>query len=756
MLLHNQFLRAAHIGAVRDLFQLCMVTLASLVTVNVFAAPENAEEVRPGTIIYKVSETARAGDLRALNALLKSEGLVRERTLEGTQIVIATFDHPGREKAIANILKRSSYVEFAEPDYEVAPTIEPSDPDFGTQWHHSTLNSRQAWEITTGGSDVLVGVCDTGFDVTHPDLAWNLRTDLAFNAQDGSTYIFDANGHGTGTAGTLGAVGNNATGVAGANWSVGIIPVRIAISDSNASAYISTMATCIEYAADQGARIVNLSYGGIQYSTIDAAASYLRSRGGLLFMSAGNSGAEFASYPDYTSFIGVGATDQNNDRANFSNWGKFVDVVAPGVSIRTTYPNNRYVNYSGTSFSAPLTAGIAALMVAANPSISVEQIENGLFSTATDIGSNGDDDVFGHGLVNAQAAVNYSINLGSVMAPVADIAASDNVIPFGDSVFLSAQSSSDADGSIVEYLWDLGDGTTSDQVDVTHNFAATGTYQVSLTVTDNDRLTDSQTINIQVTNERPVAAIDGMVTSYNLGDTVYFSATGSYDTDGEIVSFAWEFGDGQSASGIAPEHTYTTGGDFVARLTVTDNAGAMDSVAQNISVIDSTGNTAPTASFSVDCSDLDCSFDGRASTDAEGDVASYRWEFGDGNSGDGQTASHTYPTEGTYTATLTVIDSYGATDATSREVTVTSGSSSDIILITSGYKVRGTKYVDLVWSNAMGTNVEIHRTQKKGSRIFTTTNDGAYQDSFSGGGSFVYKICEIGGEICSAEQGVDF
>lgn len=577
---------------------LWLTFLITLLGVSAHAAQEQQEIVRPGTVIYQLDANASPSDLKGLNSLLKSQGLVSERTLEGSQITIATFDHHGREKAIANILNRSGYVAFAEADYAVEPTLQPNDPSFGNQWHHNNVNSQQAWDITTGSSSVLVGVCDTGFDVNHPDLGPNLRTDLAYNAHDGTNNIYDANGHGTGSAGTLGAVGNNATGVAGANWDVDIIPVRIAISDGNSSAYISTMATCIEYAADNGARVVNLSYGGIQYETINAAAQYLRARNGLLFMSAGNSGQEHADYPDFTSFVGVGATDRNDNRASFSSWGTYVDITASGVEILTTYPNNRYVYYSGTSFSSPLTAGIAALMVAANPNITPDEIENGLFSTAVDIGAAGDDNVFGHGLVDASAAVAYALNAGGMNPPTAEIVVSANSVPFGTPVDFDGSNSSDTDGgNIVSYDWDLGDGNTSNQVAINdHVYAQAGSYEVTLTVTDNDGLSDSATTSVQVTTDLPsaVITIENPATSYAVGELVYFNGLSSSDPDGTIVQYDWEFGDGAVGSGINASHAYSSTGTYSVTLTVTDNAGAMNSSSVDVTVADQDSLNVPT------------------------------------------------------------------------------------------------------------------------------------------------------------------
>lgn len=571
-----------------------LLPAALAITSTATWAQDNANEnVRPGIVLYKASKDINFNQRSALNAMLSSQGLKNQKHLNRTGISIATFNLKGKEKAIAQKLMRSGLVEFAEPDYIVEPAVQPNDPSYSSQWHHNNINSPQAWNVTTGSNNVLVAVCDSGFDTDHPDLAGNLRMDLAYNAQDGSNYVEDFSGHGTGTAGTIGAIGDNNTGVAGVNWNVDIIPVRIAISDTNSSAYISTMAKCIEYAADNGARVVNLSYGGIRYASIDAAAKYLRERNGLLFMSAGNSGNEYPDYPDYTSFVGVGATDSSNKKAYFSDYGNYVDLTAPGVSIRTTYKGGTYVNYSGTSFSSPVAAGVAALMVAANPGITADEIEAGLFSTAVDIGAAGDDNVFGHGLVDAEAAVNYALNLGSYLPPVAEISTSFDSVSFGSSITFSGVTSSDADGDIVSYAWDLGDGTTSREMEVTHTYDAAGIYQVSLTVTDNDGLSHSVSTTVQVTNELPVAIIDDMPTSYNAGDTVMFSATSSYDTDGNIVSFEWDFGNGDTATDELVYYTFNNGGTFNVTLTVIDNAGAISSQTVVIIVVDPNGLNAP-------------------------------------------------------------------------------------------------------------------------------------------------------------------
>lgn len=160
------------------MYQFCRVTsnlkyllvlLTFLITSSVLATTNDTYTIRHGTVIYKKIANASANELKGLNALLRSQGLLAEKTLAGSQITIATFQQKGREIAIANILKHSGFVEFAEPDYAVPPTLQPNDTNFGNQWHHNNVNNQQAWDITTGNNSVLVAVCDTGFDVNHPD-----------------------------------------------------------------------------------------------------------------------------------------------------------------------------------------------------------------------------------------------------------------------------------------------------------------------------------------------------------------------------------------------------------------------------------------------------------------------------------------------------------------------------------------------------------------------------------------------------------
>ncbi len=473
-----------------------------------------AGEMRPGTVLYKIKEEASPSQLKMFNALLHQRGIVNERILEKLGVHVTELNIRGEEKAFSEALKATGAVIFAEPDYLMAPVQAPNDQYYMLQWHHETINSEGAWDHTTGEATVLVAVCDTGVEETHPDLVDNLVLP-GYNAVDGSDNTADIQGHGTSTIGTVGAVGDNIIGVAGVNWTVSIVPVRVSNLPTG-NAYLSDMANGVRWAADAGAKAVNLSYGGAGSDTINEAALYLRERGGLLFMSAGNGGA-LQSYSDFSSFVVVAATNDLDEKADFSDWGAYVDVTAPGVSIPTTGTDAGYVYASGTSFSSPMTAGVAALLFAANPDLTPSQIETILFDTAVDLGDPGDDIVFGHGRIDAQAAVLAALGSISNTSPVAVATAAPLSGNAPLEVFFESNGSYDTDGSIVSYSWDFGDGNSANGANTVHTYTQTGSYSATLTVTDNLGATASDTVDVTVdpapyvlnTPSNLTAAVDG-------------------------------------------------------------------------------------------------------------------------------------------------------------------------------------------------------------------------------------------------------
>ena len=230
--------------------------------------------------------------------------------------------------------------------------------------------------------------------------------------------------------------------------------------------------------------------------------------------------------------------------------------------------------------------------------------------------------------------------------------------------------SSDPDGTVTAWAWDFGDGQTGTGATTTHTYATAGTYAVKLTVTDDKSastsITKSITVQAPPPNQPPVAAFTSTVA--NLG--VSFDGSTSSDPDGTIASYAWDFGDGSTGTGATATHTYASASTFTVTLTVTDNQGATNSVQHQVTTT-APPNQPPVASFTATATNLQVAVDGSASSDPDGTIASYAWNFGDGQTGSGATTSHTYAAAGTYTITLTVTDNGGATASTTRSVTAT-------------------------------------------------------------------------------------
>jgi PKD repeat protein len=236
----------------------------------------------------------------------------------------------------------------------------------------------------------------------------------------------------------------------------------------------------------------------------------------------------------------------------------------------------------------------------------------------------------------------------------------------GIAVTFDGSGSTDPDGSIVAYDWDFGDGTTGTGVSPTHTYAASGTFTVSLTVTDDAGDSDTATTSATIGegNQPPVADANG---PYNgtAGVPVTFDGSGSSDPDGSIVAYDWDFGDGNTGNGVAPTHTYAAAGTYNVTLTVTDDADATDSDTSTASIGDAPQDPIadPNGPYSGTVG-VPVTFDGSGSSDPDGGaIASYDWDFGDGNTGTGMGPTHTYASDGSYTVTLTVVDDEGASSA---------------------------------------------------------------------------------------------
>jgi subtilisin family serine protease/putative cell wall-binding protein len=375
-------------------------------------APPTSDETTayaPDRVIVRWEDEALADDVMAASGLTEVETPVTGAPVEE----LATGGQPVEQILVE--LNANPAVAYAEPDYvveltEVAVTAV-NDSLTADQYSLDRMAVRAGWGIETGASN-LIAVLDTGVDFTHPDLAGRTVTGYDFVHDDGTAA--DDNGHGTWVSGIIAAKANNGAGVAGITWSDKILPVKI--MDANGTGSTSDLARGIRYAADRGAKVINMSVGGFPTSqAVEDAVDYAWGKGAVLIGAAGNNGIDQEFYPaSYAHVVSVSATQLNDEFTNWSSFGPSVDVSAPGASVLTTncascMPDyGSYTYISGTSFAAPNTAGVVALMRARYPDKSNQWIVDRLKATSDDLGYPGWDRRYGVGRVNAYRALGGS------------------------------------------------------------------------------------------------------------------------------------------------------------------------------------------------------------------------------------------------------------------------------------------------------------------------------------------------------------
>jgi subtilisin family serine protease len=346
-------------------------------------------------------------------------------------------------------LKNSAEIEAVEPNYVYQITTVPNDNYMNTSgswgqsyqdlWGLYKISAPTAWDIETGSNQVVVAVVDTGLDMTHPDIAnniWINKDEIAGNHidDDSNSYADDVNGwnfvgcsadvkdghgHGTHVSGIIAAAGNNGIGISGVTWNIKIMPLK-ALNDDGYGV-TGDLARAIRYAADKGARVINMSWGGRSTSqlVIDAL-DYAYGKGCVLVVAAGNSNMDALDFfpANYVKAITVAATGPDDTKASFSNYGDLVDVAAPGVDILSLrasgtdmYKDNNhtvgsyYYRASGTSMATPYVSGLAALILSMNSGLSNDEVTMILTSSTDDLGTPGKDSVFGYGRINAYKAI---------------------------------------------------------------------------------------------------------------------------------------------------------------------------------------------------------------------------------------------------------------------------------------------------------------------------------------------------------------
>jgi serine protease len=381
-------------------------------------APVGGPDYRDSDILVSFRENTSQEEIENL---VGSQGYHVKRIIEGAGIYVIGISGGRDPVRAAEDFRSNPLVRHAQPNWvgrvtgmngDAGVARIPNDPNLSRQWAIDAMGLRYAWDKTRGSSSVTVAVIDTGVQVNHPDLAGNITSGYDFYNK--TSYVTDHNGHGTHIAGIIGAATNNGLGIAGINWNVSIMPLKAADDSGGGYLSLSEIIEALRYAADHGADVVNMSFqiGGASSGEdffMEEAIEYAYNKGVTMIAAAGNEGQGWLAYPSrHSKVIAVGAIGPDLNRANWSNYGSNIDVVAPGDSILSTWPMNTFASASGTSMAAPQVAGVAALLIASGVR-GPENIRRILHETAMDLGTAGCDDVYGWGLVNAHAAVNGAL-----------------------------------------------------------------------------------------------------------------------------------------------------------------------------------------------------------------------------------------------------------------------------------------------------------------------------------------------------------
>jgi subtilisin family serine protease len=357
-------------------------------------------ESRPGGIVIGFE-----GGAQALQALVAGLAASLDEYIPDLDMAVLTLPAGAAVEDALAFLRGLPGVRWAEPDYLMRSFLVPNDTLEPQQWYLAPINAYQGWNFTTGSSDVTIAVVDSGIRPTHEDFTGG-RVLPGYNTYTGGAVTSDNGGHGSLVAGAAGAVSNNAKGAAGIDWNAKILPVTV----DNGDIPISKSVQGIKYAADNGADIINLSYGGGDYSQAEReAVDYAREKGCLLVAARGNDGDGGFFYPAcLPNVLGVGSTGNTGQRSPFSNFGYGLDVMAPGEGIigpgHTS--DTAYLVGNGTSFSAPLVSGEAGLILAQHPGISPGEVEFRIERSAQGGGSWSEQ--MGMGIINIQGAIGIS------------------------------------------------------------------------------------------------------------------------------------------------------------------------------------------------------------------------------------------------------------------------------------------------------------------------------------------------------------
>ncbi len=620
------------------------------------------QEYVAGEVLVKFKKTMSQAQMQnTLNSFHSS--MIEDIT--GDNLTIADVPEGQTVESFIQDLKGQANVEYAQPNYIYRFEETVNDQYESYQWYLDKINVHEAWDDNMGSSGVTVAVLDTGADLDHPDLLG--QVDLYHKVVAGDNSLDDDKGHGTHVSGIIAAATNNSIGVAGIAPNTRLIVVDVFQSQYNTEesqwewgAATSDIITGITYARSNGADIINMSLGGYDYdAAFEAAINAAVGAGVVCIASAGNDGDDPAlreanHYPsDYEACISVISTDPNDAKSGFSNYGPQKDISAPGGSsndvpsewILSTYTetvrdaagtvqeiNQGYWYSSGTSMASPVVAGVVALMLTANPDLTVVEVKDILYDTAVDLGTTGRDDYFGYGRVDAQAAVLAAEALTHVTS--VSLNKSTMGLEYGASDTLTATVYPvDADNKNV--TWDSSD-TGVATVDASGNVDAVDYGTTTITVTTEDG-GHTDTCEVTVIKHVDGVTLNKETTSLYVGDEETLTATVSpSDASDKSVSWSSDNTDAATADssgkvtavgkGTATITATTVDGNFTdtCEVTVMVHAASVSLDKSTMNLEYGAGDTLMATVYPVDADNKNVTWDssdtGVATVDASGNV----------------------------------------------------------------------------------------------------------------------------------------
>lgn len=366
-------------------------------------------QVKVGSTKTGISDFDRIMALQHVGALERVHFDIPQNRAAGLTTTLAVeLRSPAEADLLLAELKKSPDVEWAEREGIVRALASTQDPWAGQLWGLDAIRAQLAWPISSGSCSVPVAVIDTGLRADLLDFSGRILPGRGYDFAEDDADPTDLHGHGTHVAGTIAANANNLTSIAGVAPNVCFFAIKVL--DDSGSGNLEDLAAGIVHAANQGAKVINMSLGcspaDCQSNTVDEALAYAAARDVVIVAAAGNDGTDEISYPASSPWaLAVGAVDSNSNLADFSNHGNGLDLVAPGVDIVSVFRDGESCLGSGTSMATPHVSGVVALLRAAKPSWNRLQIADTLLRSCRDLGPIGTDSNFGSGLVDAVAAL---------------------------------------------------------------------------------------------------------------------------------------------------------------------------------------------------------------------------------------------------------------------------------------------------------------------------------------------------------------